>query len=191
VKRRTALSIFFAGPALCMTAPGLWAAVLDPEEHPALDAGLPPLTDPEAPDLAVFERLCEIVCLAPSLDPVTTVRLYDLIKVEPWGLHHVGAVYGKLLAHRGVDGRPRPLNSLLHEGHLSEGEAWFVSHLLTTWYLGIYYHESQPEPVRVSFETSRMWAALKGHVEPPGFSTAAPGDWSRPPPGATGEGRSE
>ncbi len=145
---------------------------------------MPPMENPEDPGFDVFERLSQIVCLNPSLDKTTAARIFGLIKVEPWGLHHVGAVYGKLLAHLSEDGTPRPLSDLIDEGHLSDGEAWFVSHLLTTWYLGIYYHESQPEPVRVSFETSLMWAALDGYLDPPGFSGAQPGDWTAPPPAA-------
>ena len=176
--------MFAAGPALCLTAPGIWAAVFEGEDHPALHPDMPALTRPEAPGLPVFERLCQIICLAPDLDPAIAARVYGLIEQEPWGLNHVGTLYGKLLAHRRADGRPVPVKDLVDAGHLTEGEAWFASHLLMTWYLGIYYHESRPEPVRVSFETSLMWEALRDHVAPPGFSTLAPGDWSTPPAAA-------
>lgn len=166
-----------AGSALGLSPEALWGRVPADVAFEALRAPLPPVKNPEAPGEDVFLRLSQIVCLRHDLDHAVAERIFELMAAEPWGREHISAVYGKILAQARSDGTARPMHDLIDEGLLTSGEMWFVNHLLTTWYLGIYYHESRSEPVRVSFETSLMWDALDGYMTPPGFSESGPGDW--------------
>ncbi|MEP4036429.1 sugar dehydrogenase complex small subunit [Pseudophaeobacter sp.] len=181
VKRRTVLSMLLASSGISIPLGKLWAQIPSAHVKDALARPLPKLNNLENPEFDVFFRLSQLVCLRVDLDVAVARRIYALIEVEPWGLHHVSALYALVLANLDTTGLPRPFAELIEEGRLGEGEAWFTRHLMTTWYLGIYYHESRPEPVRVSFETSLMWEALRGQVTPPGFSQGAIGDWNLPP----------
>ena len=58
-------------------------------------------------------------------------------------------------------------------------EKWFLHHIITTWYLGIYYHDKRTE--RVLYEDALMWDAVSDMVPAAGFSTGEYGYWENPP----------
>ena len=63
---------------------------------------------------------------------------------------------------------------------MGKGQAWFTSHLLSTWYLGIYYHEQRPTR-RVAYETALMFDAIRGRLPIPFVEATGFGVWSEPP----------
>ena len=90
---------------------------------------------------------------------------------EPWGAEHISGAYRKL--------RQQPNESATVE-KLTEGEGWFVSHLLTTWYLGVYYHEKRPTQ-RVTYEHALMFDAVKDWLPIPLLESTGPGNWQKSP----------
>jgi hypothetical protein len=63
---------------------------------------------------------------------------------------------------------------------LDDGEKWFINHLLTTWYLGIYYHEQRPMQL-ISREKALIFDAARGAIPIPLFEATGFGAWVDPP----------
>ena len=140
------------------------------------------LENPKDPSFDVFFRLSQWVTCRRELDKAIAQKMFPLFQAEPWGKNHLASTYEKLqtkLRHRNEEGS---ILEMMNTEVLGEGEVWFASHILTTWYLGIYYHESR-EPVRVTYEGALVWQALDGWTNPPGFTTLEPGHWSKEPTG--------
>jgi hypothetical protein len=107
------------------------------------------------PSFEVFLALSQLLTLRSLLDEASARRMYPLFLEEPWGAHHIHSTYAQLLALPDeADKLPRHAHPALG-GKLSKGQVWFASHLLTTWYLGIYYHE-RTAPVRVAYSEALM-----------------------------------
>ncbi len=151
-------------------------------EQSALELSLPPPGDPNAPSFEVFVALSQIVLLRDQLDESAARRMYELFVDEPWGPKHVHTAYKALRAaiverNRKADRMaPAPLNAL------GPGEKWFVSHLVTTWYLGVYYHEQRPTQ-RVTYTHALMFDAIRGTLPIPYLESTGFGAWAELPPG--------
>lgn len=104
-----------------------------------------------------------------NLDGDTARRLYDVFMKEPWGVEHMTGLYAKLQS--ALAGKKQ---------ELTEGEKWFSGHLLTTWYLGVYYHESSP-PLRLAYDTALMFRAGDGVIPVPLVESVSYGDWAKKP----------
>lgn len=131
-------------------------------------------------DFDHFYSFSCLVCRKQELDHETAEKLYALFEIEPWGREHL---FGSYLKINGFLSELRAGKSFsdIDRIDFTEGELWFISHVMTTWYLGIYYHESIENPVRVSFEKSLMWLAVEDFVTPPGFAEKPYGHWSALP----------
>lgn len=129
--------------------------------------------------LQEFAALCKAVTLRDDLPQEALEKMYAVFKDEPWMTEHVTGLNDKI--RKGLKesaGRRPPMKDPAWK--FSEGEKWFASHLLTTWYLGIYYHEQRPTQ-RVLFEDALMFDPVRGtlpvtYLEPTGF-----GNWAEPP----------
>lgn len=118
-----------------------------------------PAIDPDAPhSFAVFYALSQLLTQRAQLDRSLTQQIYHLMLDEPWGAHHIATTYAQLLG---------ALSSPESQAVLGQGQAWFASHVLTTWYLGVYYHERIP-PQRVTHTGALMFDAM-GTAYPPRF----------------------
>lgn len=134
----------------------------------------------KTPTFEIFYHLSQLICARETLDQTGARKMYRLFQSEPWGGKHIVTAYKEIFTQISKNKAEKSVAELITEGALGEGETWFVSHVLTTWYLGIYYHESR-EPERVLFEDALMWDTLKGYIYPPGFSEGEPGYWANPP----------
>lgn len=133
----------------------------------------------EGATLQEFTTLSKIVTLRDDLPQEALEKMYAVFKGEPWMTEHVAGLNGKIRRKLEGSGEKRPPMKD-PAWKFSDGEKWFASHLLTTWYLGIYYHEERPTQ-RVLFEDALMFDALRGvlpvtYLEPTGF-----GNWAEPP----------
>ena len=61
----------------------------------------------------------------------------------------------------------------------SADEQWFISHLMLTWYTGVYFHESGN--FNVTLQHALMYQNISQYRQPPTFCSGAPGSWSEPP----------
>lgn len=132
-----------------------------------------------ADDLDAFMRLSAIVTGVERLDRETARRILDLIRAEPWGKEHLAQIGAKLLP----SGKPLPAtrDKLLNPERFNDGERWFVGHLLTTWFTGIYYHQTGNHVV--SYRNALMHVALEEVRPVPGYCGGTFGFWSEPPAG--------
>jgi len=162
---------------------GLWRHLIaGAEANPFPDLKLPePGPTDRPPSFEIFLALSQLVTLRQQLDDAVARRMFPLFLDEPWGEHHIHSTYAQILSLTRTSG-----DELLQQAHpaasstLGKGQAWFAAHLLTTWYLGIYYHERMP-PVRVAYSEALMHdiahpAIPRRFVEAVGF-----GSWSSPP----------
>lgn len=143
-------------------------ALAAPKEAPAV-----------ADDLDTFIRLCVIVTGVERLDRETAARILELIRAEPWGKEHLAQIGAKLLP----SGKPLPptREKLLNPERFNEGERWFIGHLLTTWFTGIYYHQQGNHVV--TYRNALMHVALEDVRPVPGHCNGTFGFWSAPPAG--------
>jgi hypothetical protein len=119
--------------------------------------------------LESFVALSSLVTLQDKLDNDTAQRMYDVFMKEPWGPEHMAGLFAKLRS--ALAGKKE---------ELTDGEKWFSGHLLTTWYLGVYYHESSP-PLRLAYDTALMFRAGDGVIPVPLVESVAFGDWAKKP----------
>ncbi|NBX04213.1 MAG: hypothetical protein EBR02_09205 [Alphaproteobacteria bacterium] len=132
--------------------------------------------DAEHPSLQIFAALCAMVTLRDDLDHETTKKMYDVFMDEPWGPQHIAGAYQKM--YHALGGK-KPATKL------SDGESWFVSHLLTTWYLGIYYHEKRPTQ-RITYEHALMFNIIRELAPIPFIDSTGFGHWAHAPESAHG-----
>jgi hypothetical protein len=129
------------------------------------------VADTNHPSLEIFVALSAIITLRDNLDKESTERMYAVFMDEPWGPQHIASVYTKM---------QQKLDNPSQESIFTEGEAWFTSHLLTTWYLGIYYHAQRPTQ-RVLYEHALMFDALRSSHPVPYIDATGFGNWTQPP----------
>lgn len=121
---------------------------------------LPDIDAADAASFSLFLALSQLVTLRPLLDEQVARRMHSLFLDEPWGPHHIQSTYAQLVeAMEQAGGCSKPCPSAANIA-LGKGQAWFAGHLLTTWYLGIYYHERLP-PVRVAYAEALMFDAVR------------------------------
>lgn len=114
-----------------------------------------------------------------DLDRSVSDRLYPVFMEEPWGPKHIATAYAVIHAAVPPDGLTcEPV----HRVSLDTGEAWFVEHLVTTWYLGVYYHAERPTR-RLLYEEALMFGPVADLLPIPLIEAVPYGDWSVPPAG--------
>jgi hypothetical protein len=125
-----------------------------------------------------FYALSRILAGRRNLSRSASDRLFPYFAEEPWGLDNLARTLDLLLAGLRKPGAPqRTATEIVPE--LDPDTRWFAEHVLTTWYLGIYYHERLVR--RVLYEDALQWEAVKGLVPIPGMSGQAFGYWTEPP----------
>lgn len=149
-------------------------------DQQVLDIELPSNPDFDVPSLDLFIALSKLVTLREKLDQTMAEKMYPLFIEEPWGLHHISSSYQQILGLAGIPPYTKPPISTSSRKQLGEGQAWFTYHLLTTWYLGIYYHESRT-PVRVGHEHALMYDSVRGILPIPYVEAAGFASWTASP----------
>jgi|SRR5688572_14398444 hypothetical protein len=166
-------------------AAGVWS--LYRHDRTPLELNLPPVGNPFSPSYEVFLALSQIMVLRTKLDEEIARKLFAVFSDEPWGPKHIGHAYAVLrseLAQAGAGSGTTPVSV----SGLGEGERWFVSHLVTTWYLGVYYHEQRPTQ-RITYAGALMFDAVRGLLPITYFESVGYGKWINPPDGVDADGK--
>jgi hypothetical protein len=125
----------------------------------------------------IFAAVSAFVTLRDDLDAETMRRMHTVFLDEPWGREHLEGIFQKVSS--AISDKERKASSDKSWG-FTEGESWFTGHLLTTWYLGIYYHEQRPTR-RVAYEHALVFSAVKGLLPVPLLEATGFGNWTAPP----------
>ncbi len=144
--------------------------ILAPQALPVLEAE-------DNPSFEVFLRLSQWVTCRPELDENVARAHFKVFQNEPWGKEHISRCFLKVKAAVETNAVQVSVPKMLKDEAFDGGEAWFIGHLLTTWYLGAYYHE-RTEPIRVTYEGALMWDAVADIAGIPGISGGEPDFWA-------------
>jgi hypothetical protein len=174
--RRQAAAILVA---ICGSAAAGWWEI-GRQGRKALELSLPPAGDSNAPSFEVFMELSRIVLLRDQLDVQIALRMYRLFMDEPWGAKHIHVAYTSLRSAIIERGRKANRKNPAPRSVLGPSENWFVSHLVTTWYLGIYYHEQRPTQ-RIAYEQALLFDAVRGTLPIPYLESTGYGTWAELP----------
>lgn len=140
---------------------------------------LPDIIDDKA-SFDIFFALSKIITARAALDEKATQKIYAVISAEPWSEAHIVSCYKKILfLLEGAALIYPPYTPTLHQ-QLNTDEKWFISHLLTTWYVGIYYYEAKA-PMRVLYQQALMFEKLKQTYPIPFITAVGYGKWAEPP----------
>lgn len=156
---------------------GISAKEIEPE---SIEFQMPDSSHIGPPSYDQFLALSKIVTVKENLNDEVARKMFKVFMDEPWGPEHIKsayrALYTAIVAHSGKQEFP----DLLEGVKLTKGERWFISHLLTTWYLGVYYHEERPTQ-RITFEGALMYEVLQGAMPIWFTGERVPGNWREPP----------
>lgn len=159
------------------TALPYWAGAQDDASF--LQITLPPAERSTTPSFETFLALSRIVLIKADLDEAAARKMYDLFMTEPWGPKHLRTAYGALretFIKRDQHGG----QGMIAQTALPEGERWFISHLVTTWYVGVYYHPERPSKW-ITLHGAMLYRAVHGLVPKPYLESVGFGRWANPP----------
>jgi hypothetical protein len=156
---------------------GIWQAAADDQRLIQIQL---PVARGAQPDFDIFLTLCRIVLMRERLDSAVARQLYQLFLDEPWGAKHIATAYAALrevlIARKSRGGM-----DAVAKAKLPQGEIWFISHLATTWYVGVYYHPGRPTRW-ITLEHALMFDAARD-IYPTRFrDNVGFGAWAAPPP---------
>jgi hypothetical protein len=132
-----------------------------------------------ADNLDRFIELSSAITGVKDLDRDTAQKILDLIRVEPWGKEHLSQI-GEKIFPSGDDAHSA--QTPLNPEKFTEGERWFIGHLLTTWFTGVFYHQIGNHVV--AYKHALMHTAIQDVRPIPGHCDGSFGFWSKPPVGA-------
>lgn len=176
ISRRELLAILSCGLGIAGCT-GSYLSSTHPQD--TLKIELPRNTDPENPGLDVFIALSKLITLKENLDHPTAEKIHRLVLEEPAGAHHLSSSYD-ILCSAFLDSKHKAATYSPYQARLDAGQQWFISHLLTTWYLGIYYHADR-QTVRVTYEKSLMFDAVDFFYPIPMMEALTYGAWGAAP----------
>lgn len=132
----------------------------------------------------VFLRLAQSLTGSEELTSNFTAQFLPYFLDEPWGEKHIRTAFQIIddNAPPALQG-PGGVVELLSEEAFPAGEKWFLNHLATTLYTGVYYHE-RIRPVQVTTSGALVWDIVDDLVTRPGQAGLVPGYWAEPPIGA-------
>lgn len=127
--------------------------------------------------LEKFFWLSQIITKQNNLDEQTSRIIYQLIMDEPYGNEHLKNVFARFKQHQAIADNDRDM--MVSTSGFSEGEQWFMSHLLLTWYTGIYFHTRGN--FSVSLKNALMYQLQSDYRQAPTYCGGKPGFWSEAP----------
>lgn len=155
------------------------AGLLAYQSLPRLAFATPETSISIADNLDLFIELSSAVTGVQNLDRDTAQKILDLIRVEPWGKEHLSQIGEKIFPSGNDSHSPQ---ERLNPASFTEGERWFIGHLLTTWFTGVFYHQIGNHVV--TYRHALMHAAIQDVRPIPGHCDDSFGFWSKPPVGA-------
>ena len=182
IRRRQVLAAGGAAAIVGLLAGSVVLSRASKETKKVLNEALPEITANDPLDFEVFLALSRLVTGWADLDRDVAALHYEVFSEEPWAAKHVNDLYALLLDKLQGTAAADSALALLQKGDLDGANDWFARHLLTTWYLGIYYHERQT--TRVTYEGALMWRVVEDVAPIPGMSDLEYGYWLNPPEGA-------
>ena len=139
---------------------------------------------PDAPleaTVELFEAFSTLVTLQADLNNETVNKMYEVIADEPWGKEHLVDAYRAIRIALDAEGsKPDVYPNNQPNITLTDGERWFIDHILTTWYLGIYYHQERPTQ-RIAYENALMFTTIRDLVPIPYIDAVGFGGWTDKP----------
>ncbi|MDD2721894.1 MAG: sugar dehydrogenase complex small subunit [Gallionella sp.] len=136
-------------------------------------------------DFQTFITISVFLTGEKNLDLEIARNIYDHLRAEPWGREHLEQIAVKLSPLLMAESMVIPRWQLLHPTRFTETDHWFIQHILTTWYTGIYYFEDTS--LFIAYQRALMNVALRDVMPTPGFSDMEFGAWSGLPVGAENE----
>ena len=179
-KRRRVICASAASVLSGLLATPVSRLLLAAETTKLLSQPWPELKKSKAPSFEVFYKLSQIVTCREMLSKDAAKKLFQVFMDEPWVEKHISTAYITLRKKLEETKANASLPALLEKGVLEPSEAWFVSHLITTWYLGVYYHHTT-SPKLVLRQDALMWQATNGLVVQAGDPSLQPGYWASKP----------
>jgi hypothetical protein len=147
-----------------------------------LQLTLPQLANRSAPTFETFMALSSILLMRSDLDLQAARRYFELFMAEPWGPKHIGTAYA-LLRNAVLARAQRGGREAVEQAALPAGERWFISHVVTTWYIGVYYHPERPTEW-ITLHGAVMYDAAGAIVPKPYEESVGYGNWARIPKAA-------
>lgn len=133
-------------------------------------------------DVFTFEEflwISRLLTKEETLDEGVGRKIFKLILDEPYGREHLFDVHGILNERLRRHSGPAPVS--VRPDYFSQGQQWFIGHLMITWYTGVYFHERGNRAVTLG--QALMYRKLEDLRSAPTFCAGAPGSWSSPPAG--------
>ncbi len=167
ITRRNLLKILLAlsKPALFLTsikANSVEQRLIEHEDHISLEK---------------FLWLSQIITKQNNLDEQTSRIIYQLIMNEPYGNEHLKNVFARFKQHQAIADNDGDM--MVSTAGFSDGEQWFISHLLITWYTGVYYHDKGNEFITI--QNALMYDIQSDYRQPPTYCNGKSGFWIEPP----------
>lgn len=156
--------------------------VLAWQSFPQLVLANPPDPNHVADNLEQFIALSSIVTGVENLDRDTAQKILDHIRAEPWGKEHLSQIAGKIFPSLTDAHSATSRQALLNPEKFTDGERWFIGHLLTTWFTGVFYHQTGNHVV--TYRHALMHTAIQDVRPVPGHCNGVFGFWNKPPVGA-------
>lgn len=140
---------------------------------------LPAPGDALAPTFEIFLALSKILLVRETVNETVGRKIFDLLVGEPWGAKHIGTAYAILYRHV-VHLREPAGGNMLGKAPLPEGERWFIGHVITTWYIGVYYHPERPTSW-LTLRDALMYEPVRDILPEPYAGSTGFGAWAEPP----------
>lgn len=106
-----------------------------------------------------------------------TRNVYDLIISEPWGKENLKNIISKISQLELTASSNQ--KTIFKADNFDEGEQWFISHLLLTFYTGVFFHETGNK--NISLKDSLMHQLQIDYRQPPTYCSGEIGFWAEPP----------
>lgn len=135
--------------------------------------------DPHNPSFEVFYKLSQVLTCEPDLEKNAARKVFAVFQDEPWGKEHIASTYTAIVKAN-EQAKPQSITEMLDNKIFTEGEAWFVSHLITTWFLGVYYHQERPTQ-RVLYEEALMFSQVHDFTNIPYVEATGYASWAELP----------
>jgi hypothetical protein len=103
-----------------------------------------------------FHNLSKWICCRHELNLEDTKKIFSVFEKEPYVKEHMKRSFQLIKDKYIINSESTDFKSIWSEIPEQDGIKWFIGHVFTTWYLGIYYYEGI-EPQKILHETSLMY----------------------------------
>jgi len=112
-----------------------------------------------------FLIVCSHLTQEPKRNLSFSYPAFKSVHKEPWGKEHIQSCAEKIKNNN---------------NDFTDGEQWFLGHVLTTLYLGVYYHQDMPTK-RVLYDDAMMFRATQDIAPTPFIQALGQNAWTTKP----------